>query len=101
MSNDERDRLYGSDPDALAWARERVEKALGRVEDMADHLAGKGQDDKAEGYRGAAWRVRSLLVGGEGCSVGAFDERMADFYAMRCIHGHQLDDRTHRCGAQS
>ena len=96
--SDERDRKYGSDPEALAWARERIEKALARVEDMAAHLADKGQADKADGYRGAAWRVRSLLIGGEGCSVGAFDPRMVDFYAMKCVHGHPLDDRSHRCG---
>jgi hypothetical protein len=94
----DRARKYGSDPEALSWARERVEKALQRVEDMAAHLAEKGEVDKAEGYRGAAWRVRSLLIGGEGCSVAAFDGRMADFYAMRCIHGRLLDD-PHVCGS--
>jgi hypothetical protein len=94
----ERGRTYGSDPEALAWARERVEKALARVEDMAAHLTERGELDKAEGYRGAAWRIRSLLIGGEGCSVASFDGRMADFYAMRCIHGFLLDDRGHVCG---
>lgn len=94
---DERDRHYGSDTEALAWARDRVEAAVRRVDDMAAHLESKGEADKANGYRGAAWRIRSLLLGGEGCSVGAFDERMADYYAMRCVHGHQLDDRSHRC----
>lgn len=97
---DERDRLYGSDPEALAWARSKVEIALKRVEDMAAHLASKGEDDKANGYRGAAWRVRSLLIGEGGCSVAAFDERMVDFYALRCVHGRPLDDREHRCVGQ-
>lgn len=95
---DERDRRYGSDPEALAWARSKVELALKRVEDMAKHLKSRGETEQAEGYSGAQWRVASLLLGGEGCSVGAFDPRIADFYAMRCIHGHQLDDREHHCG---
>jgi hypothetical protein len=96
--SEDRDRKYGSDPEALAWARSKVEIALRRVEDMGNHLAEKGKPEKAEGYRGAAWRVRSLLVGGEGCSVGSFDERMADFYAMQCIHGFPLDT-AHICGS--
>lgn len=72
---------YGRDPEALAWARERVEKQLAFVERMAAHLAEKGETAKAEGYRGAAWRMRSMLIGGDGCVVGAFDERLPEFLA--------------------
>lgn len=46
---DERARRFGSDPEALEWARERVEKALGRAEDMAAHLEAKGDAEKASG----------------------------------------------------
>lgn len=94
---DERARHFGSDPDALQWARERAQAAIDKAEAMAAHLASKGDAAKADGYRGAIWRISSLLIGGEGCSVGAFDPRMADFYATSCIHGHLLDDKEHRC----
>lgn len=76
--NDKFDR----DPEALAWAREKLTKQLDFVERMASHLADKGETEKAEGYRGAAWRVRSTLIGGEGCVVGGFDERLPEFLSL-------------------
>ena len=76
--NDKFDR----DPEALAWAREKLTKQLKFVERMAAHLDEKGETEKAKGYRGAAWRISSMLIGGEGCVVGGFDERLPEMLAL-------------------
>lgn len=74
---------YSRDPEALAWAREKVAKQIDFIGEMADHLTEKGEADRADGYRQAAERMRSMLIGGSGCVVGAFDERLPE--ALRLI----------------
>jgi hypothetical protein len=69
---------YDTDPEALAWARERVQGLIDkmrRFEEQAKHAVPDAPD------RARQWRVfgnllESDFIGGSGCVIAAFDERM-------------------------
>lgn len=69
---------YDTDPEALAWARDRVQgfiEKMRRFEEQAKHA------DPAAPERERQWRVfgnmlQDAFIGGSGCVVAAFDERM-------------------------
>lgn len=67
---------YDLDPDALAWARAKVERLINRFADFERQCTEKGDTDRAKAWKRAAWDVRRGLIGGEGCVIGAFDERL-------------------------
>ncbi len=67
---------YDSDPEALAWARARVEARLDRLDSLVARAVATGTDN--ERWRGAGHAgqyLRRALVG-DGCVYGAFDERL-------------------------
>jgi hypothetical protein len=66
---------YDTDPDALAWARARVQHQLDRLAAFEEHATQSGKTDLAHGLSMARRSTAQLLLGGEGCVVGAFDAR--------------------------
>lgn len=68
---------YDRDPDALAWAREKVEAEIdrcARLEQQARSAGGVGSDRMAKTYRSIAVTLKLRFLG-SGCLIGAFDER--------------------------
>lgn len=66
---------YDTDPDALAWARTRVQHQIDRLAAFEARAAETGKANLAHGLSMARRSTEQLLLGGEGCVVGAFDER--------------------------
>lgn len=64
---------FDTDPAALAWAR-------GKVEQLAEKYAGFEQASStqpaADKWRAVVYILRRDLIGGEGCTIAAFDRRM-------------------------
>ena len=64
---------YDADPDALAWARAKIQTAV----DRAEAFAQKGGPN-AQQWRKTAGIMRMwLLPTDEGCVIGPFDSRLA------------------------
>lgn len=68
---------FDSDPEALAWARARVEKHLDRLDQNAALATGMS-GERWKGAANASRFLRRALVGDGGCVYGAFDERLPD-----------------------
>lgn len=66
---------YDTDPDALAWARTKVQHQLDRLAAFEQHATETGQTEKAAGLSAARRSTEQMLLGGSGCVVGAFDAR--------------------------
>jgi hypothetical protein len=66
---------YDTDPDALAWARTRVQHQIDRLAAFEARAAETGKANLAHGLSMARRSTEQLLLGGEGCVVGAFDAR--------------------------
>ncbi|MER7815612.1 hypothetical protein [Streptomyces sp. NPDC096153] len=69
---------YDRDPEAIAWARRKVERSV----DMAEQGSREARldDEQRERWRFAAWFMRREFLGsGEGCVITAFDERLPEW----------------------
>lgn len=65
---------YDADPQAIAWARERILYAIAKAED-----AGNNRDlapEVRERWRGTAYYMRHELLGEGKTMPGPFDERL-------------------------
>lgn len=65
---------FDGDPEALSWARAKVQRRI-------DHYRGFEARARETGRDGELWRkiARSLerdFIGGEGCVIASFDERL-------------------------
>lgn len=67
---------YDHDPDALAWARTKVQDEIDRCRKFAASAAAADKPDQAEMWRRLANRMQHQFIGGEGCVMGYFDERL-------------------------
>lgn len=68
---------FDRDPAALAWARAKVQRQIDRFAAFEQQCRDRGDDLKANFWRQAQYSMRACLLGrGEGCVVGAFDERL-------------------------
>ncbi|MEV0475499.1 hypothetical protein [Streptomyces prunicolor] len=67
---------YDHDPDALAWARSKVHAEIDRARKFA--LAAQAVDDEqqTEAWRRFADHIQRAFIGGEGCVIARFDERL-------------------------
>lgn len=76
------DDRFDRDPEALAWARGRVQRHIDKLARWEQQATEQGKTEQAEHWR----RVRTYLVrsfiGGEGCVVAAFDERLPEHCAL-------------------
>lgn len=70
---------FDSDPEAIAWAREKIKWAVRAAERHEKH-ANDARDLKS----GQRWHIvagfmRRTLLGGQGCAIAAFDERLPEW----------------------
>ncbi len=69
---------FDSDPEAIAWAREKILRAVGQAEQFEQHNRDTGSLEWAERWRITAKFMRQKLLGGKGCVIAAFDERLPE-----------------------
>lgn len=72
------DSKFDLDPEALAWARAKVERFIKKMRDFEEQAS---RADPPAPDRERQWRVfaniaESHFIGGEGCVIAAFDERL-------------------------
>lgn len=63
---------FDSDPEALAWARKHVQRAIDRARQFGAQAAG---EDQGFGWAHIARYMEQKLIGGQNCVIAAFDER--------------------------
>lgn len=67
---------FDRDPEALAWARANVQHHIDRLAAWEEQATEKGEQEQAMQCR----RMRNFLdrsfIGGRGCVIAAFDERL-------------------------
>jgi hypothetical protein len=66
---------YDTDPDALAWARNRVQQYLDRLADFEQQAKTKGDPITQNGCGVARLLAERHFLGDGGCTIGVFDER--------------------------
>lgn len=66
---------FDRDPEALAWARAKVQHEIDRMVSFERQAAETGTTDPAQ-WRRFSGMLRRSFIGGEGCVIAAFDERL-------------------------
>lgn len=72
---------FDTDPEALAWARAKIQHHIERLAKFEQQATESGQPAKARGLAIARRSTEQLLIGGQGCVIGAFDERLPEWTA--------------------
>jgi hypothetical protein len=70
---------YDTDPEALAWARENVQHLVDKLRRFEQQSTDEGLLQRASQWRVMANTIESELIGGTGCVIAAFDDRMPTF----------------------
>lgn len=73
MSDEKAGRKFDRDPEALAWARAKVQAVVDKYTDF--EAQAKGDTVAAARWRTATFVLRRELIGGEGCTITRFDYR--------------------------
>lgn len=68
---------FDRDPEALAWARAKVQTYIDQLERWQEEANERGAAAKALGFGTARLLAQRHFIGG-GCIIGAFDERRPD-----------------------
>lgn len=69
---------YDADSEALAWARAKVQAEIDRARGFAEAARAAHDPEHADLWQRIANRMQRTLIGGEGCVIAAFDERLPD-----------------------
>jgi hypothetical protein len=80
---------YDTDPDALAWGREKVQSVIKKLRRFEAQDTQAGEFSRAQQWRKMANLLEADLIGGQGCVIALFDERMPAV----APHFAALDDR--------
>lgn len=66
---------FGSDPDALAWARGHVQRLADKFRRFEADARSDGRTGQAQQWRKFANLLDMQLIGGSGCVITPFDVR--------------------------
>ena len=66
---------FGSDPEALAWARGHVQRLADKFRRFETEARADGRTEQAQQWRKMANLLQMQLIGGTGCVIAPFDER--------------------------
>jgi hypothetical protein len=68
---------FDQDPEAIAWARAKVQAEIDRADELATQAAAAGEADAAEQWAFLARTLRRIFLGDTRSSAwGQFDERL-------------------------
>lgn len=71
-----------ADPEALAWARAKVERVRDKCRRFEADARNQGRTESATQWRRFAKFLEMEFIGGKGCVIAAFDERRPAFAAL-------------------
>ena len=69
---------FDDDPDALTWARAKIQHAIDRAAGFEAHCRETGNIRSEVNWRTVRQFMSQTLIGGRGCVIGAFDERLPE-----------------------
>ena len=69
---------YDADPEALAWARAKIQAEIDRARRFALSAEVVNDEHQTDMWRRLANRMQRVFIGGDGCVHAAFDERLPD-----------------------
>src|ERR1039457_6709859 len=69
-------------PDAVAWARAKVVRLRDKYRGFEQSARAAGKPEQASMWRRLANMIDMQMVGGKGCSIAAFDERLPEMTAL-------------------
>jgi hypothetical protein len=72
---------YDTDPEALTWARSKVQAHIDLLAKFEQQANQRDSTDKARGLAIARISAERYFLGDGGCTIGAFDERRPEFTA--------------------
>lgn len=75
-SDVEADARFDSDPAALAWARRKVQHDIDKLSEWQRTDAANGETERSQRWRRHVNHLKRTFIGGEGCVIAAFDERL-------------------------
>jgi hypothetical protein len=76
------DDRFDRDPEALAWARAKVQHHIDKLARWEQQAADQDKREQADHWRRVRSYMERSLIGGQGCTVAAFDERLPEHRAM-------------------
>jgi hypothetical protein len=77
---------YDRDPAALAWARAKIQREIDRMVDFERQATERGTSDPKR-WRMFGNLLRRQFIGGQGCVIAAFDERLPQYVGLGRISG--------------
>src|ERR1035441_4415939 len=83
---------FDRDPDAVAWARAKVVRLRDRYRGFEQSASAAGKFEQSSMWRRLANMIDMQMVGGKGCSIAAFDERLPAMTAL--LGGGEAGDGT-------
>lgn len=90
---------FDRDPDAVAWARAKVEKVRDQFREFQRKAAAAGKAEQSDMWRKMANMLDLKLIGGKTCVITAFDERLPAMARLRDAAEEDLVARCNRCEA--
>lgn len=70
---------YDEDPEALAWARTKVQAYIDQLADFENQAKAKDDPRAATGCAVSRLLAERHFLGDGGCTIGAFDERLPEW----------------------
>lgn len=70
---------FDRDPEALAWARAKVQAYIDRLADFEEQANAKKDPATAMGCGISRILAERHFLGDGGCTIGVFDQRMPDY----------------------
>lgn len=70
------DARFDRDPAALAWARAKVQREVDKLSGWQTIDAAGGEPERSEQWRRHVNHLKRTFIGGDGCVIAAFDERL-------------------------
>ena len=67
---------FDRDPEALAWARASIQHHIDKLARWEEQAAEQGKTEQAEHWRRVRTYLQRSFIGGQGCVIAAFDERL-------------------------
>ncbi len=88
---------FDRDPEALAWARGRVQFYVDKARRFEQQATERGDTEKSSQWRRQANYMEMSLIGGQNCVIAAFDERrpqvMATLDSAKPVEGATDEQR--------
>lgn len=73
---------FDRDPEALAWARAKIQREVNKLRGWEKTAAERGDDEQSMRWRRMANLLQREFLGTGNCVIAAFDERLPEYKAM-------------------